>query len=434
MIHGVLVLITALYAYLLFLDVPMKQGVFVGIVLFVIGLLVLWYTQSIKHHLTVHTLKKIIGLSVVMHIAFAFVTFGHNDVFRYVWDGRVILEGFNPYFFTPNTLSHMQVFDMPWYWDHLFFKWSVSSYPPFLQAVFTLSNLIARDSIIALKLIFTAFNVGTLYLLYSLISKEQRYWLVFIALSPLFIYETIGAGHTESVFMFLLVLSLWLNKRGKLVSTGMALAGLVLTKFVPLLIVPFFLKRKNWLYIALSGIVMGGMLSVPFLVKFPVSELLSSLQLYVQEWVMSPGLFHVTQEIVGDAYIAKYVLLIIGLVLILVMWRNRTYSLETKSFIVLLWILLSSAAVFSWYWLWVLPLIPFVSVGLRNIALAGILMFPLQSLIVYFDVADNTIKYTNNGVILWHQLLLWLPLVVVTIFYVYSYVVRYVALKKTYQQ
>lgn len=424
MIYAIPLLIFISYASLLFFEAPMKHGLIIGIVLFLVGILALVYAQYMKERMNSAILKKIIALSIVIQIILAFITFGHNDIFRYLWDGKVILAGFNPYAFSPYTLAQTHAITLPWYWEHLFFKWSGSVYPPVLQIIFALSNLIYQDSLITLKIIFVGFNIGTLSLLYKLTPNNNRHYLAFVALSPLFIYETIGAGHTEAVFMFLLVLSLYLYKSQKSIALGASLAALVLTKFIPLLILPFFIKKKNWLTVSLVGALTTVVLITPFIWGVPIKQLTSPLLLYSQEWTMSPGLFTLVNSTINDVSTSKYLLLAITLLLLFKLWSNKKLSIETKSAGIFLWFLVSSATVFSWYWLWILPLLPLVTTKLRNIALAGIIMFPLQSVIMYFDVADNTIKYTDNGLIWWHQLLLWLPLAMVALYYSYQHLVN----------
>ncbi|WP_397364642.1 mannosyltransferase [Olleya sp. R77988] len=175
-----------------------------------------------------------------------------QDFYRFIWDGRMILQGFNPYLYTPDSFSIGQypiaqaqlLIDgmQPLNASHY------SNYPPINQLLFTLSNLFSTSnilgSVIGLRLLIIAADLGTLYfgskLLTNLgLSKHKIFWYI---LNPFIIIELTGNLHFEGVMIFFLIFSLYLLQLGKWKWSAVIFALSISTKLVPLLFLPLFVK------------------------------------------------------------------------------------------------------------------------------------------------------------------------------------------------
>lgn len=382
-------------------------------------------------------LPLFIALSLAIQVLFLFIPFYFNDFYRYLWDGWLIVSGINPYSFTPETVELFfpgRGLQEVWYWELLHFKQFLSGYGPMLMVVFGLAGLIAPNSGLFLKFLFLLCNVGSMYFGVKMLEelKLSRWRILLLALSPLFLFETIVGGHTEAVMIFLFMLTMygWVTKR--FVVSGMSFAGLVATKYFPVLLLPLFflsgmkigdwrLKIRNFLLAFLFSIVL---LYLPFaLTTDSIIDLFASAGLLGTQWVMSPGLFDVVWSPLRDMYaydrsleIAKLImtpitLLGIGLVY---RWYAKTGRLFDAIYYVLFILLALSSVVFSWYVLWLVMLLPFVRHWLPGLILSCTILF--QYLLWYYDPVDMTEKYMSNGLVLPNQVLIWLPVGVAVLY------------------
>ncbi len=184
-----------------------------------------------------------------------------QDFYRFLWDGRMIVAGFNPYLYLPENLiasgsapiaQAKELFDGMGALNASHY----TNYPPLNQVIFALAGLVAGKSIlgsvIVLRTIIIAADLGTLYfgskLLKQLDLPTSRIFLYI--LNPFIIIELTGNLHFEGVMVFFLVWSLYLLHDNKWVGSGVVFAFSVLLKLVPLLLLPLFFgyfvyKRKH---------------------------------------------------------------------------------------------------------------------------------------------------------------------------------------------
>ena len=95
-----------------------------------------------------------------------------QDFYRFIWDGRMILEGFNPYLFTPDFFLSNGEFPIAQAQELHDGMGSLSAghytnYPPLNQLCFFIASLFAGKSILGsafvLRLIIIAADFGTLH-------------------------------------------------------------------------------------------------------------------------------------------------------------------------------------------------------------------------------------------------------------------------------
>lgn len=366
----------------------------------------------------------IIGVSILTQAIFLFMPAFFNDFWRYLWDGKMTLHGINPFEYFPwavhdsDTLS--QLAQAP-YWDDMFFKWTHTIYGPTLQGIFYLANAIKEDSALVLKSLFFTANIGSLWLGTKLLDlrNNDRRLIAFLALNPLFLFETLGSAHIEALFIFFLLLTLYLFLKKKYVCTGVSFGALILTKFFPLLLAPLFLIKKHWWKGALATIITIVALYAPFIFTISDTSLLfESFKIFRSNWIMCPGIFDLVQTYVtasaDDPTMAAKELLnvvtIIGICAVYYCYHRKKcrLNLVDATWWIFLLLIIFSSVVFSWYILWLVALLPFIKHKWPTIILS--LTFATQYLIIRYDGVEHaTFKYRMDGEILWHQLLVWMP-------------------------
>ncbi|TWO33417.1 mannosyltransferase [Seonamhaeicola sediminis] len=181
-----------------------------------------------------------------------------QDFYRFIWDGRVILEGFNPYLhtvtnFIENGVSPVTQADALYKGMGALNASHFTNYPPINQLCFIIAGLFAGKSIlgsvVVLRLIIISADFGTLYFGKKLLKKlklpvHNIFWYV---LNPFIIIELTGNLHFEGVMIFFLVWSLYLLEKGKWPWSAVVFALSISTKLMPLMFLPlvyqWFVKK-----------------------------------------------------------------------------------------------------------------------------------------------------------------------------------------------
>src|SRR5262245_17786531 len=94
-----------------------------------------------------------------------------DDVWRYVWDGRVQAAGHNPYAWPPDAKELEPLRDGGW--SRINHPSIRTVYPPLAEALFLVSA-VARGGARGLKLLFACFDIGAILALAALLRKTGR--------------------------------------------------------------------------------------------------------------------------------------------------------------------------------------------------------------------------------------------------------------------
>ena len=180
-----------------------------------------------------------------------------NDVYRYVWDGRVQAAGLNPYRFAPNAPELVRLRDEAIYprMNRLGVR---TAYPPVAQGIFAGLYRVERDSVAWTKLAIVLFDLCSIGLLAYLLSRLRRppAWALLYAWHPLVAFELGGAGHVEGLVVLLVLAALAASFATGVVRTGLLLAAAALVKPYALLFLPALVRGRRALLLA-AGIVVA---------------------------------------------------------------------------------------------------------------------------------------------------------------------------------
>lgn len=230
-----------------------------------------------------------------------------DDIYRFLWDGHLITDGISPFLQTPSQYLESLGNDPGKYgllYDRLNSPDYYSIYPPVCQMVFSASAWIFEDNLfwsaVFMKSIFLISETITIYFLLKLtqlLRLPQRRVLLY-ALNPLVIIELCGNLHFEAIMVLFLVLALWtfVRRRYKLFGFFMALS--VGAKLLPLLFLPFFLKRMRLRDLAAAGItfcVTLLLLFLPFIDQELIQHLFASINLYFQKFEFNASIYYLVR-------------------------------------------------------------------------------------------------------------------------------------------
>lgn len=314
-----------------------------------------------------------------------------NDIYRYVWDGRVIVSGVSPYRYAPDA-PQLEALRSPVYdrsiWQYINRKSAITIYPPGAEIFYALMHRIAPDSVLAMKSALVAIDLAScamLALLLGLVGMLPTRAIVY-AWSPLPIIEFGGSGHVEALSVFWTLAALLLGVlavkhyglrhtwfvRGRgltgatsaSVVAALCLGAAILVKLIPVLLLAGWLRRFGWkvalLPVSLFGLVSaifvqayGGYIS-PFLVTYLGSEESNAPLYYTLRYGVAVPLGipdGVVRLLLGGS------LAIFALYLV-VHRECRPYDFVGKCFLLVMAYLVLATSAHAWYSTWLLLFVP----------------------------------------------------------------------------
>lgn len=187
-----------------------------------------------------------------------------HDAYRYLWDGRLLLRGIDPYVVPPSA-PELHPLRTDWLYQYIDWTRVPSLYPPLALSLFALADRLDDRGTLALKLLVEAGDMGVLTLLLIALRRRElpQGRSALYAWSPLVILEFAQSGHEEAWCLAALLGAIVLLDAGKPVRAGFALGLAALVKLYPLLLVPAFFPRK-WFLPTLATVGVVALAYLPF--------------------------------------------------------------------------------------------------------------------------------------------------------------------------
>lgn len=285
-----------------------------------------------------------------------------DDVYRYLWDGKVSAHGINPYVHAPNdsNLAWLHSSTLPALVNVPFVK---SVYPPLAQVVFVTSYTLFGERIIGVKIILFLFDCATLAVLLALLRKQKipAPALLLWAWNPLVHIVTELDAHIEIVGVFFFALCLLALLSTKITSSALWLALAALVKPQPLaLLAPlalFITKTQSLRKALLLCVACVGLFVLGYSFYWETTWSFSEAFLLMSKrWYYNNPPFDILHSVVSNEQ--AHTILSMLLALWIVTTSIRATTLVNHVFRLLLGILLLSPMIQPWYLLWLLFLLP----------------------------------------------------------------------------
>jgi alpha-1,6-mannosyltransferase len=169
-----------------------------------------------------------------------------DDIYRYVWDGRVIAAGVNPYRHIPTDPELAALQDAEIFPNINRNNYARTIYPPAAEAIFFGVTRLS-ESLSAMKAAMVLCEaVAVALLLAMLMSSGQPVGRIIVyAWHPLPLWEFAGSGHIDAAVVVFVALALWSRRRAGSWLTGIALALGMLVKFYPGVLLPALWRRRD---------------------------------------------------------------------------------------------------------------------------------------------------------------------------------------------
>jgi alpha-1,6-mannosyltransferase len=326
------------------------------------------------------------GIGIIFRLIFiAAIPNLSQDFYRFLWDGRMLIQGINPYLFTPdyvlNDPTALLKVSMPQA-QELFNGMGglsashFSNYPPINQLFFAITAVFAGKSIlgsvVVLRVIMILADLGILYFGKKLLENlslpvNNIFWYF---LNPFVIIELTGNLHFEGVMLFFVIWSLYLLHGGKWFWAALILAVSVGVKLIPVLFLPLFfqyftqkkpLAQGFWNFTKFCLVVLGAVLLLfaPFLSSEFILNFSNTINLWFQNFEFNASVYNILKWIGSEYYDTNLIkpygsispFLVIATILILTFFRkNRsTVELITAMLFGISMYLLFATTVHPWY-------------------------------------------------------------------------------------
>ena len=255
------------------------------------------------------SLAWVIALGIALRLLLLFgLPLLSDDVYRFIWDGRLAAQGIHPFAFTPVEIMQQghgdatlfALLNSPRYF---------TVYPPVGQGIFWLAAKCCPGNLFGAALLIKSVlflgEVGTLWAIHRLLKTvypDRLYTGVALyALNPLVIVETVGNCHFEGMMAGCLVMAMLALHRQRPGYAGIWWAVGVAVKLLPVLFVPLVLgwlsnRRDRLLFF--GAFFVGGLLLFVPLLNIPVLvHLASSVRLYFQQFEFNASLYYLFSHI-----------------------------------------------------------------------------------------------------------------------------------------
>jgi alpha-1,6-mannosyltransferase len=169
-----------------------------------------------------------------------------DDMFRYVWDGRVQAQGISPYAYPPDAAPLARLRDQAIF-PHINRPDAVTVYPAGAEVAFAVIWRIVPDSVRWFQIVMAAWDLmagGLLVLLLRAFRLPDRLVLIYLW-SPLVIFETAHAAHVDGLVLPLLVAAWLARVKGRDGWVGLLLGAAAAVKLYPALLLPALWRRQD---------------------------------------------------------------------------------------------------------------------------------------------------------------------------------------------
>ena len=258
-----------------------------------------------------------------------------DDVYRYLWDGKVFAHNINPYKFAPDEITRLRemiiqdpeafeqkydtqsqaelslLYDLKWespetlvFQERINHPQVATIYPPLAQMIFRLAHQIQPDSIFTLRILFLIFDlVALMFIILTLHALGMnRLWSMVYFWCPLVIKETFNSTHLDIIGIAMLCGTLYCVVQRRFFSAHAFLALSVVGKLYPAVLLPFILKQQlkmddsaianRWLRCGLGVLLFGGLVAFFYMPFLEIgSQNFSGLKAFATRWQQNDSIF-----------------------------------------------------------------------------------------------------------------------------------------------
>jgi len=236
------------------------------------------------------TIGVILGALAFRLLVLSAPVIENGDNWRYLWEGRVVLEGMNPYAAPPDGPRYAGLRrKLDRAGDDLFGHLLPSTnsvrsvYGPVATGLFVVPSLLPFDRISTLRVLLTCFDLGTVLVIMAWLRSLGRPPVLALvyAWNPVCLNAFADRAQIDGAMVFLLALAGWLACTRRPTWAGVAFGVALLVKVSPLLVaLPFIRAGRARFAAPLAAVLALG--AIPFVMAGPGS--LSGFGEFAARW------------------------------------------------------------------------------------------------------------------------------------------------------
>lgn len=318
------------------------------------------------------TIPILLLLAIVFRIPSLFIEpLFEDDHYRYLWEGFLSAEGFNPYLVVPADFFGVNLSPkMSAVLDGVSYPEYTSVYGAAAQAIFSFSYCLSPGEIWPLKLMVFSAEVLLLYVLYYRISPRS---FVLFAFCPLLLHAMSINVHVDIMALALVAVAFnsWHGRRAVVCGLLLGLAcsiKIYVVILLPLFLFPAVLSRRNltvwnnWLpglYVSGGACLSYFIIEMPFLMA-GTSSVMSAIAAG-ENWAFNNPLYYAVHLLMGKPYTGLGFMF--GFIAAYTWVFFKPWSLELRALGCFTALLVFSPVVNAWYFAWVLLFAAYREVG-----------------------------------------------------------------------
>ncbi|HXQ71551.1 MAG TPA: glycosyltransferase 87 family protein [Pyrinomonadaceae bacterium] len=307
-----------------------------------------------------------------------------DDIYRYIWDGRVQAAGINPYRYIPADESLAELRDEEIYPNINRRDYARTMYPPVAEGAFLLITRFS-ESVTWMKAAMVGFEAIAIWAIVQLLISFglARQRVLLYAWHPLAVWEFAGSGHLDALAIAFIALALLTRRKQVGTLTGVLLACATCVKLFPAVLFPAFYQRRSW-KMPLAFFVTVVIAYLPYLSVGPWG-VFGFLGGYASERGMVSGeqfflLALVRQFLTANVPTLVYLIFVVAVLgvlsLRLIQKQNSEIAYLRNSLVIASVFIVLLSPHFSWYFAWLIPFLCFIpSLPVFYLTLASFLLY-----------------------------------------------------------
>lgn len=333
----------------------------------------LWIISSLFYLLANILIKKIsienyhifflIVLSVLTQLSFLnYEPIGSDDIYRYMWDGKVQANNINPYSYKPmdKELNELHSNILP---SKMNFKEMKTIYFPLSQWLFYVGFKISGENFWGYKFLIFISIIISIVLLYKILVhlNMEKKRLLFFILSPLIYFQFSIDGHLDAFGLPLLISSLYFYLKDKKLYSAFFLGLSFSIKPVAIVLIPLFFLNEKSIADKFKFLIVT---IFTFLIQFTPyifsSNPFEAFIIFSKNWMFNGFIFTTINSIIHNNQLARLITWICLIISLLPIYFGKIELIKKFYFAILLMIIFSPV-IHPWYLSWLLIFIPFTN-------------------------------------------------------------------------
>ncbi len=324
-----------------------------------------------------------------------------TDAARYLWDGKVLANGLNPYAHAPSSpaLDHLRT-------DPIDYRINMpevrTPYPPLAELVFLLAYALTPGRLLGYQMINLVLEVGAWLILLGLLERLRLPMarILLFAWAPLLVIEGYLPGHSDVLALPLICLLIRGVLSGRPALCGLSLAAAIMVKPLAVFLVPAAARelgiRGASRMLAVCCAVLAAVY-VPILISGPAH--LGPMALMAARWSFNG----IIVKLLGTALPETPLRIASFAVMAALVAAGTALGRDflSRCLISMAAVFAMSPVVYPWYVVWIVPLV---------VLRPDPALIALSILIPITDIAAIGASFEGRGVApLWSTLVAFLP-------------------------